>query len=141
MSDLIDRQAAIGLIKSWSGGYDYIETPTDTAVRNFEQLPSAQPDVPDRNVEDMISRQDVLALAKDVILINGEKHRCIDATQIHELPSAQPEPKKGKWIKLYAGNYKCSVCGDWWGNDDNEMVEDFKYCPNCGARMEVENDE
>ena len=55
-----------------------------------------------------------------------------------ELPSAQPEQKVGKWIKLYAGNYKCSVCGDWWGNDNNEMVEDFNYCPNCGARMVTE---
>ena len=54
---------------------------------------------------------------------------------ICDLPSAQPERKKGKWIKLYAGNYKCSVCGDWWANDDNEMVEDFKFCPNCGADM------
>ena len=60
---------------------------------------------------------------------------CIEA-----LPSAQPR-KTGKWIKLYAGNYKCSVCGDWWGNDNNEMVEDFKYCPNCGARMEGDDNE
>ena len=40
---------------------------------------------------DYISRQDVLSLAKDVILINGAKHRCIDATQIHELPSVESE--------------------------------------------------
>ena len=50
-------------------------------------------------------------------------------------------PKRGKWIKLYAGNYKCSVCGDWWGNDDNEMAEDFNYCPNCGARMREDGGE
>jgi DNA-directed RNA polymerase subunit RPC12/RpoP len=41
--------------------------------------------------------------------------------------------RKGKWVKLYAGNYKCSECGAWWGNDDNKMVEDFKFCPNCGS--------
>ena len=40
-------------------------------------------------MKDTIYRQDVLSLAKDVILINGAKHRCIDATQIHELPSAE----------------------------------------------------
>lgn len=58
---------------------------------------------------------------------------------INAIPSADVvERKKGKWIKLYAGNYKCSVCGDWWGNDDNEMVEDFKYCPNCGTDMRGE---
>ena len=55
---------------------------------------------------------------------------------IDEMPTISPET--GRWIKLYAGNYKCSVCGDWWGNDDNEMVEDFKYFPYCGAKMEGE---
>jgi len=39
---------------------------------------------------DLIRRRDVLALAKDVTLQNGCKHRCIDATMIHELPSAEP---------------------------------------------------
>lgn len=54
---------------------------------------------------------------------------------LNAMPTIEPERKKGKWIKLYAGNYKCSECGDWWGNDNNEMIEDFKFCPNCGADM------
>ena len=40
---------------------------------------------------DLISRQKVLELAKDVVLQGGCKHRCIDATMIYELPSAEPE--------------------------------------------------
>ena len=32
-----------------------------------------------------------LRLAKDVVLQDGCKHRCIDATMIHELPSVQPD--------------------------------------------------
>lgn len=40
---------------------------------------------------DLIDRQAVLSLAKDVVLKNGAKHRCIDATMVHELPSTQPE--------------------------------------------------
>ena len=55
---------------------------------------------------------------------------------IEAQPTIEPERKTGKWLKLYTGNYKCSVCGDWWGNDDNDMVEDFKYCPYCGCEME-----
>ena len=44
--------------------------------------------------------------------------------------------KHGRWIKLYHGNYKCSECGEWWGSDYNdEVINDFKYCPNCGAKM------
>ena len=50
-----------------------------------------------------------------------------------DCPLREPERKKGKWIKLPAGNYKCSECGDWWGNDDNEMIKNFKFCPNCGS--------
>lgn len=43
MADLIDRQAAIDLLKRWSGGYSYIEYDTESAIYEFERLPSAQP--------------------------------------------------------------------------------------------------
>ena len=53
-----------------------------------------------------------------------------------ELPSAQPEPKKGKWISLDDSRgkyndygYKCSECGEHSEYEEN-------YCPNCGARMD-----
>lgn len=56
-------------------------------------------------------------------------------TAIEDAPTIEPQRMRGRWIKLYEGNYKCSECGDWWGNDDNDMVENFHYCPNCGAWM------
>lgn len=35
----------------------------------------------------------------------------------------------GRW-------YKCSVCGYWWRSDcDDEIINDFNYCPNCGEKM------
>lgn len=51
-------------------------------------------------------------------------------------PTIEPERKKGKWIvhdpcKRGLGKvYECSNCG--------EMVDCviYKFCPNCGARME-----
>ena len=50
-------------------------------------------------------------------------------------PSAEPERKKGKWIKDRDGIYHCSCC-----NTDYLMYElamkDTHYCPNCGCRME-----
>lgn len=83
---------------------------------------------------DTINRQAVLSLAKDVILINGAKHRCIDATQIHELPSAE---RKGKWVNHRNDDghniADCNLCGStlqWFDNDG-----EHNYCPNCGARM------
>lgn len=63
---------------------------------------------------------------------------CLD-----ELPAADVVPvKHGRWIEHhnyfqgFYGNtdYKCSVCGlerDWLGGAN--------YCPNCGAKMEVDN--
>ena len=44
--------------------------------------------------------------------------------------------KHGRWVKLFTDNYKCSECGSWWGSDYNdEIINDFNYCPNCGADM------
>lgn len=54
----------------------------------------------------------------------------------------EAESKRGKWIKLYHGNYKCSECGEWWGSDYNdEVINDFNYCPSCGAKMDGEENE
>lgn len=42
MSDLISRQDAINLLKKWSDGYEYIETETELAIKEFQRLPSAE---------------------------------------------------------------------------------------------------
>lgn len=53
------------------------------------------------------------------------------AEQIKALPSAQPERKKGKWIRepnVYGVVY-CSEC-------DYELhTNNTNFCPNCGAEM------
>ena len=50
--------------------------------------------------------------------------------------------KTGHWIihKLEPNGYdhiKCSVCGQFWSVSEHNKV--FKYCFNCGAKMEGEN--
>ena len=51
------------------------------------------------------------------------------------LPSAQ---RTGRWIWDDEG-YHCSECFyHAYGNTSEVMLGDFKFCPNCGARMEVE---
>jgi len=80
--------------------------------------------------DDLISRQAVIDL------INNFNRA---------LPYFNPqEPKTGHWIEVIDeidsfGNktwhHKCSICG----NEDSGWG-DYKYCPNCGARMESEND-
>lgn len=53
-----------------------------------------------------------------------------------KLPSVSTE-KTGRWEKLSVcyGCSECSLCTNIHG------IRDFKYCPNCGAKMEVRNDE
>ena len=53
--------------------------------------------------DDLIRRQDVLALSKDVTLKNGAKHRCVDTTEINILPSVQPD-----WNEMIV---ICDCCG------------------------------
>lgn len=61
---------------------------------------------------------------------------CVDVKAIERLPFVEVEPvKRGEWIKVSDRNYKCSVCGDWW-NGEEEDIKTFIYCPNCGAKME-----
>ena len=62
-----------------------------------------------------------------------------------ELPAAQPERKKGKWIRhdeiknVYGGIYiECSECGEKYVV---QHILDEKYCRNCGADMRGEQDE
>ena len=58
------------------------------------------------------------------------------------------EPKRGKWIRVGSGSlydhYECSECGKapkWECMGDNRWKIAFTdFCPNCGAKMEVNND-
>ena len=66
--------------------------------------------------------------------------------RIHEAPTIEPERKTGKWIGTeydgYAdGNpvyyeWKCSACGCVIKDDEPT----WNFCPNCGAKMEVERE-
>lgn len=66
---------------------------------------------------------------------------------IENLPSAQPERKKGWWIAQNIHNchtdFECSECGyihnfiHLYG----KPTADYTYCPNCGSDMKGEDDE
>ena len=84
--------------------------------------------------KDTISRQAAIDAAKDWYegLICGSVNGLIK--RLNALPTAQPEPKEGKWEKVSGQRYftsasyfyRCSVCGE--NNPRNT-----KYCPNCGS--------
>lgn len=55
----------------------------------------------------------------------------------------------GRWIKMtgmmppeYHGHYECSECGWHMKGLRNSWTreEELNYCPNCGAKMEIENE-
>ena len=96
---------------------------------------------------ELISRQaaiDVLRTCYDTEAItytNGKEY--IDYDQaldlMENLPSAQPERQKGKWIKITNVNhtYVCSVCGRLLVNitdGENKVTKYYPFC-HCGADM------
>lgn len=68
---------------------------------------------------------------------------------LHQLPSAQPERKKGKWVGYNADDpvwqrddgtpvlLECSACQAFVINNG---AANWNYCPNCGAKMEEGED-
>lgn len=89
--------------------------------------------------DDLISRQ----AAIDAIMCEptDAHYPSWYAERLEQLPSAQPERKKGKWIRhdeiknVYGGIcIECSECGEKYVV---QHILDEKYCRNCGAKMEV----
>lgn len=86
-------------------------------------------------MDDVISRQKALGYIDRVLTIRTGKKKSLKYVRkyIEALPPAQPR-KKGKWITVQGrlGNeVECDKCHSvfwyWMGN--------YRFCPNCGARM------
>lgn len=67
--------------------------------------------------------------------------------RIDEMPTVDAVPvRHGKWLygESESGHdgYYCSQCGKhvrWiYGEEDINFIRSYKYCPNCGARMDAE---
>lgn len=88
------------------------------------------------------------------------KHELNDTTKRHEScplvkvkdgeqKQVQPEHKTGRWIygESEVGNdgYYCSECGNFvpWIYEESAMnfIREYKFCPNCGAKMDGERKE
>ena len=83
---------------------------------------------------DLISRQDVLDAVNDCGI-------CIQ--RILDIPSADPERKKGKWeVQPSTGEdrpfiwWKCSECGHViFSETERDRREFHAFCGRCGAEM------
>jgi hypothetical protein len=91
--------------------------------------------------EDAISRQSAIDVIESWLKCSdyneAERHimRAMQSV-LYDLPPVTPAEKVGHW-KPYDGSwYECSECGAI-----REAVGFFEnYCPNCGAKMEVEDE-
>ena len=91
---------------------------------------------------DLISRQAIIdAIDKWVknrgVLITLPTSEVIPLFEsIHELPPVNPqEPKTGHWI-MHKKHRECSECNVYLPKD----MPRNSFCPNCGARMESEEE-
>ena len=81
--------------------------------------------------EDAVSREAALKEAYSIV-IDGDKFDVVQVETLLGLPSVTQ--KSGKWITkphVYGVAY-CSECGF------ELRIDDTKYCPDCGAKMESE---
>lgn len=140
---LIYLDDALDRIREYCGGA--VDKPT--AKRILLQMDTVEyPDVPDTNVGDTISRQSAIDAVEH---ITSSMSVCVNSDECHgmkrmqrqavielaNLPSAQPERKRGKWIDetfkpwgLVHHPYKCDQCG-------NHSEANSNFCPNCGCQM------
>ena len=95
-------------------------------------------------MDDLISRQAAIDALRNYLVgknVPGDGTltcRLIENEVINKLPSAQP--KSGRWISadaIFGGvPFYCSECGE--NTRDTVMGKPrWKYCPMCGAKMEV----
>lgn len=66
--------------------------------------------------------------------------RSIAVRAIRDMPSAQPEPHEGHWIKHIdpsdGEQYECSECGVLWEfNDGSPEDNEAYFCPKCGKKL------
>lgn len=92
-------------------------------------------------MDDLISRQVTM---EAFYQYPNVKWTSLDVMEkINEVPSAQFELKRGKWVKMtgmmppeYFGHYECSECGWHLSHHDKTKENELGFCPNCGAIMD-----
>lgn len=96
------------------------------AIKALEQEPC----------ENAISREDAL------MALTGEWTDSTDELiyrfirQIRTLPSVNPQPKTGHWIKTPGMNEQCDVCGSFFPlSDFAGRPFEINHCPACGVKM------
>ena len=93
-------------------------------------------------MSDLIDRQAAKDRAVSISMF-GRNIKMVAVSEIENLPSA--EPKKGQWEEKSVfedsiqewQSARCSVCNKYHTTPYLYYFDNFNYCPNCGAKMEV----
>lgn len=105
-------------------------------------------------MDDLISRQEAIDGINNICPVDTEYDctlldrvdvRCV----LSDLPSAQPDRKKGNWVygedEYGIDGYHCDKCGFFvpWDYTHKfiSYIEDYNFCPSCGADMRGSNNE
>lgn len=67
--------------------------------------------------------------------------------ELYNLPAADVvEDKSGAWENMseidsaYVNTCRCSACGTTFWIDESPEDANYNYCPNCGAKMDEEQE-
>lgn len=125
MDDLISRRAAIQAIDDLPNCYNGYSDTYDKAciIGVLEELPSVEPK---KVVEDYCRPRNLMVVAAE------DFHRLVE--QMLQTIDV-PDMKFGEWMAEPNCWYRCSNCGQHYPSIRGYM--DYKYCPNCGAKMDV----
>lgn len=96
--------------------------------------------------DEYISREAALTALQDSDLFNTTERQL---RAIRELPAADvAEVVHGEWLRAdddwnSITIIQCSLCREEWyfETDDDVSLLNYKYCPNCGARMDGGKDD
>lgn len=88
-------------------------------------------------MSDYISRDAAISIADEAWSKSGNVIAAQIWDKLQTLPSADVEPvRHGRWEWIGGRSWRCSECE--WIHGPNKPR--FHYCPNCGARMDGEDD-
>ena len=135
---------------------DYYHLKTDTQLAALDEALSRVPAVsvvggyrkdhvvdPNKMVGDLISRQAAIDALSTITMYKGSIPFDTAVMRIEQLPSAQQERKKGKWIYHseigWGETWLCDQCGEKTTSTVMGKPR-ANYCPMCGADMRGEND-
>lgn len=80
----------------------------------------------------------------DHVWINGRQF--VSLKRAGEMVNEHWRGKKGHWKHIYDANWcgggytKCTACGNGFSDKYYHEVAEWRYCPNCGAEMEVDDE-